>query len=82
MGEFKSSRHSLEDDTRPGRHVTVATPETVNKVHDIGLADRRVTEYSWDLTGKSSVKPVRVLGNAESGVILCQLLVLYAYFSC
>ena len=44
MAEFKRGRQSLEDDPRPGRPVTVATPEMVNKVHDIVTTDRRVTE--------------------------------------
>ena len=44
VAEFKGSRQSLEDDPRPGRPVTVATPEMVNKVHDIVMTDRRVTE--------------------------------------
>ena len=44
VAEFKRSRQSLEDDPRPGRPVTVATPEMVNKVHDIVMTDRRVTE--------------------------------------
>ena len=40
LAEFKRGRQSLEDDPRPGRPVTVATPETVNKVHDIVMTDR------------------------------------------
>ena len=44
VAEFKRGRQSLEDDPRPGRPVTVATPEMVNKVHDIVMTDRRVTE--------------------------------------
>ena len=44
MAEFKRGRQSLEDDPRPGRPVTVATPEMVNKVHDIVMTDRRVTQ--------------------------------------
>ena len=39
VAEFKIGRQSLEDD-RPGRPVTVATPEVVNKVHDIVMTDR------------------------------------------
>ena len=42
--EFKRGRESLEDDPRPGRPVTVTTPETIAKIHDIIMADRRVTE--------------------------------------
>ena len=42
--EFKRGRESLEDDPRPGRRVTVTTPETIAKIHDIIMADRRVTE--------------------------------------
>ena len=44
MTEFKRGRQSLEDDPRPERPVTVATPEMFNKVHDIVMTDRRVTE--------------------------------------
>ena len=44
VAEFKRGRQSLEDDPRPGRPVNVATPEMVNKVHDIIMIDRRVTE--------------------------------------
>ena len=44
VAEFKRGRQSLEDDPRPGRPVTVATPKMVNKVHDIVMTDRRVTE--------------------------------------
>ena len=44
VAEFKRGRQSLENDPRPGRDVTVATPEMVNKVHDIVMTDRRVTE--------------------------------------
>ena len=44
VAEFNCGRQSLEDDARPGRPVTVATPEMVNKVHGIIMADIRVTE--------------------------------------
>ena len=44
VAEFPRSRQNLEDDPRPGRPVTVATPEMVNKVHEIVMTDRRVTE--------------------------------------
>ena len=50
VAEFKHGRQSLEDDPRPGKPVTVATPEMVNKVHDIVMTDRRVTERYIDST--------------------------------
>ena len=40
--EFRSGRSSTEDAARPGRPKEVTTEETVNKVHDIVLADRRL----------------------------------------
>ena len=40
VAEFKRCRHSLEDDPRPGRPVTVATPEMVKKVLDIVMTER------------------------------------------
>ena len=43
--EFKRGRESLEDDPRPRRPVTVTTQETIAKIDDIIMADRRVTEY-------------------------------------
>ena len=42
--EFKRDRECLEDDPRPRRSVTVTTQETIGKIHDIIMADRRVTE--------------------------------------
>ena len=42
VAEFKSGRESLENDPRLGRPVAVATPEMVNKVHDIVMTDRQV----------------------------------------
>ena len=44
VAEFKRGRQRLEDDSRPGRSVTVATPEMVSKVHDIVMTDIRVTK--------------------------------------
>ena len=57
VAEFKRGRQSLEDDPRPGRHVTVATTGMVNKVHDIVMTDRTsyrkiYSQYSWHFTGK------------------------------
>ena len=43
--EFKLGRDSLEDDPRQRKPVTVTTQETIAKIHDIIMADRRVTEY-------------------------------------
>ena len=42
--EFKRGRESLEDDPRPGRSVTVSTRETIDKIHDMILADRRIKQ--------------------------------------
>ena len=62
VGEFKRGRQSLEDDVRPGRPVTVATPEMVNKVHDIVMTDRRVTErYIASKTGISQERVHSIL---------------------
>ena len=60
--KFKRSRQSLEDDPRPGRPVTVATPEMVTKVHDIVMTDRRVTErYIANTTGISQERVHSIL---------------------
>ncbi|XP_014486574.1 PREDICTED: putative uncharacterized protein FLJ37770, partial [Dinoponera quadriceps] len=40
--EFKRGRTSLKDDPRKGRPKTATTPETIEKVHNIVLDDRRL----------------------------------------
>ena len=42
--ELKRRRKSLEDDSRPGRPVTVSTKANIDKIHDMLLSDRRLTE--------------------------------------
>ncbi|GFY00304.1 protein GVQW3 [Trichonephila clavipes] len=39
---FSKGRESTEDDQRPGRPVTVSTPETATKINHIVRADRRM----------------------------------------
>jgi histone-lysine N-methyltransferase SETMAR len=39
---FKGGRESVEDDPRSGRPRTAIIPETIDKVHDMVLADRRL----------------------------------------
>ena len=43
--EFIHGKKSLESDPRPEKPVTVTRLETIAKIHDIIMADRRVTEY-------------------------------------
>ncbi|XP_041346797.1 uncharacterized protein LOC121366396 [Gigantopelta aegis] len=51
--EFKRSRERLEDDPRPGRPMTVSTQDTIAKIHEIIMADRRVMErYIGYLPGR------------------------------
>ncbi|XP_076055186.1 protein GVQW3-like [Oratosquilla oratoria] len=42
--DFKQGRDSLEDDPRQGRPATVTTKEVTDKIHDVLLTDRRLTE--------------------------------------
>ena len=54
-------RLSLLDDACPGSPVIVATPEMVNKVHDIVMADKRVREkyLSHDVASWSDFTPCK-----------------------
>ena len=45
VAKFKHGRDSLDDDPHQRRPVTVTTQETIAKIRDIIMADRRVTEY-------------------------------------
>lgn len=42
VNEFKRGRTSVIDEPRPGRPKTATTPEMINKVHDMVLADRKL----------------------------------------
>ena len=61
---------SLEDGTRLRRPVTVATPEKAKEVHDVVMAEMRVTEgyiaSSWHFTGSSSLNSYGISWNEKS----------------
>ncbi|KAG5324165.1 SETMR methyltransferase, partial [Acromyrmex heyeri] len=40
---FSEGRESTEDDQRPGRPVSVSTPQTVTKINEIVREDRRMS---------------------------------------
>jgi hypothetical protein len=42
VSEFKRGRTHTNDKPLPGRPKTVTTPEIVDKIHDVTLADRRI----------------------------------------
>ena len=42
VNEFKRDRKSIKGALHPGTPKSAATPENIDKVHDIVLADRRV----------------------------------------
>ena len=44
VAEFKHGKDSLEVDSHSGGPITVTTPKTVTKVHDMVMGDRQVTE--------------------------------------
>ena len=43
--DFKRGRESLEDDSCPGKPSTVTSKDTLNKIHDMIMADRRITQW-------------------------------------
>lgn len=42
IASFKRGKLSVEDDKRPGRPISVSTPENIDAVHDMILSDRRI----------------------------------------
>ena len=42
VAEFKRGRVSLEDDPHPERSITMGIKKTIDKIHDMILADRRI----------------------------------------
>ncbi|XP_014483746.1 PREDICTED: uncharacterized protein LOC106746967 [Dinoponera quadriceps] len=66
--EFKRSRTSLEDDPREGRPKTATTPETIEKVLNIVLDDRRVKVYEMTEAVGISEERVRSILHEELGM--------------
>ncbi|XP_015190539.1 PREDICTED: putative uncharacterized protein FLJ37770 [Polistes dominula] len=60
VAEFKRGRTNLEDDLRQGRPKTATKPEIVEKIQDIVLKNRRVTER--DLVAAQGIS----LGNVSN----------------
>lgn len=62
--EFKCGRESCEDAHAGGPPATVTTQENIDKVHDIVMADRRVTvRYIAECTGLSTGAVHNILTN-------------------
>jgi len=62
VNEFKRGRTSTKDESRSGRPLEVTTPEMVNKIHDMVLADRRLKlSEIVEITGISKGSVVSIL---------------------
>lgn len=60
--EFQCGRESCEDAPRSGRPADVTTPENVTKIHDLVMADRRLTiRRLHELTGISATRIQHIL---------------------
>ena len=60
--EFRCGRTSTKDAERSGRPVEVSTPETIEKIHDLVLADRRLkVREIVDIIGISHGSVVSIL---------------------
>ncbi|GBP77052.1 Histone-lysine N-methyltransferase SETMAR [Eumeta japonica] len=55
---FQQGRESCEDDSRPGRPVTVVTEENVRKIEKLVLADRRIK--LWQIAEELQISKERV----------------------
>ena len=61
VGGFKRDMQSLDDDARPGRPVTAATQEKVNKVYGIVMADNFTEIYLASTVGSSQERVHAIL---------------------
>ena len=60
--EFGCGRESCEDGARSGRPVEVSTPENINNIHHLVMADHRQTiRYLEEVTGISSTQIQAIL---------------------
>ena len=76
---FSEGRESTEDDQRPGRPVSVSTPQTVTKINEIVRGDRRMSirmiaetvnadkEKFWQRCESEFVRNGRSCGKANRG---------------
>lgn len=65
VASFKRGKISVEDDDRPGRPISVSTPENVNAVHDMILSDRRISIKQISETLKISCERVHHIIHAD-----------------
>lgn len=62
VNEFKRGRKSTKDEHRSGRPIEVSTPETIDKIHDMVLNDRRIKlREIVEVTGVSKGTVISIL---------------------
>ncbi len=67
-GNFQRGDFETEDAARSGRPSTVSTPEIVDRVHDLILADRRILAKSIAETLKISREHIRFIIHEHLGM--------------
>lgn len=80
VADFKNGRESLTDGARSGRPLSATTAENINKIHDMIVNNRQITNKELaEAVGISSERVSNIMKTELQYVTVCILLY---YFQC